>query len=67
MFRDLDKYLTYASILGIIIPTALIFLLKNPKHVSFIRNSLILLLSMILILSIMFFVHLLYVGSFTLT
>lgn len=37
MFRDLDKYLTYASILGIIIPTVLIFRLKIPDFHS--RNK----------------------------
>lgn len=41
MFRDLDKYLTYASILGIIMPIFLIFPLKNPKHISFLKHSVI--------------------------
>lgn len=63
MFKYLDKYLTYVSILGIIIPFLLIFFLRNPKSVSFFRHSILLLLTLILVLSAIFFIHLPCIGS----
>lgn len=67
MFINLSMHLTYASILGIIIPAILIFLLKNPKSVTFLRHSVILLLSLIFTLSLSFFIYLACVGSLAFT
>lgn len=62
MLRDVDKYLTYASLSGIIISLILIFFLRKIKYRSFLISVILLFLLYVLTLSVLFLICFMYTG-----
>ena len=62
MCRDIDKYLTYVSLSGVIISLILIFFLRKIKYRSFLISVILLFLLYVLTLSVLFLIYFMYTG-----